>query len=199
MATPRAGVTHDIVVHVNNSQSVGLVVRPVSYRVGATPHFAPQFTIGNVSAVDKSWLRSFRFGFKRGSGLRKSDDPNIVEQFHAGSMIVLDKDGHAMPGVLPVQSSSLDNAPMGLSSSRVVAMFTMSRATRMLVQDIGLFTHTTAAAGPVWVASHTNQDGVNATLRPLSAVMYSGVAFIAFDNSNIGAYGLTGGGQGARM
>lgn len=200
MATPLAGVTHDIVAHINNSQSVGLVVRPVSYRVGAVPHFAPQFTIGNVSAVDKSWLRSFRMEFKRGSGLRKSDNPNAVDRFYAGSMIVLDRDGQAMPGILPVQSSSLNNAPMELTSRRSVVMFTMSQATRMLVENIGLFTHTVGnSQGLAWVVSHTVQDGVDATLRPTAAVMHSGVAFIAFSNSNIGAYGLTGGGQGSRM
>jgi len=194
MATPRAGVTHDIVVHVNDSQLVGLVVRPMSYRVSTVPKFAPQFTVGNVTAADKSWLRSFKFTFERGEGVQLVNDPSQTKQYAWGAMVTVSPEGAIMPSIVPVQTSSHNATPVLTSQGIKRFMFTMSGAPRLLEEASGLFAFT----GYKWVASHTNQFGIDLTKPANSAVMHSGVAMMAFDQSGIIAYGKTGGNKAAR-
>ena len=57
----KAGVTHDLVVHVNDSVTLGLAVSPGTYRVTPAPTFLPRFAVGDPKGIDrgrwKSWIQ----------------------------------------------------------------------------------------------------------------------------------------------
>lgn len=59
MATPRTGETHDLVFHVNDSVSVGAIVRPGTYRVAIAPQFLPRLSVGDPRGIDDARWRSY--------------------------------------------------------------------------------------------------------------------------------------------
>src|SRR3990167_5399357 len=66
---PQAGVTHDIVIHLNNSQALGLIVKPGTFRVDNKPSFIPRFAVGDQRGLDFNTWRSFvQESFSGGAG-----------------------------------------------------------------------------------------------------------------------------------
>ena len=62
MTTPQAGITHDVVIHVNTATFCGLVIKDFTYRANIAPSFVPRFAIGDVKGIDRarwrSWMQS---------------------------------------------------------------------------------------------------------------------------------------------
>ena len=59
MTKPTVGVTHDVVLFVNNSQACGLSLKPFTYHVQFAPTFIPRFSIGDAKGIDRSRWRSW--------------------------------------------------------------------------------------------------------------------------------------------
>lgn len=65
----KAGETHDIVIHLNNSISLGLISKPQTYRVDNAPTFIPRFAVGDPRGADFNKWRSFvQDDFSGGAG-----------------------------------------------------------------------------------------------------------------------------------
>ena len=69
MPTPQAGITHDLVIHWNNSKLLGLIAKPGTFRVGNAPTFIPRLAVGDPRGLDYSNWRSFvQESFDGGAG-----------------------------------------------------------------------------------------------------------------------------------
>lgn len=74
MTQPRVGVTHDVVIHVNNSVSVGLIVSPGSYRIVNPPSMVPRIAQGDPRGLDfHKWRAFVQNDFSGGAGQYRYD------------------------------------------------------------------------------------------------------------------------------
>lgn len=74
---PQVGVTHDVVIYVNDSIMCGLIVKPYSYNVTHLPTFIPRMSIGDQTGVDTTRWRSFvQQSFYMGAGQYIWSSPN---------------------------------------------------------------------------------------------------------------------------
>lgn len=100
MTQPKAGVTHDVVIHVNNSLAVGMVFAPQTLRVSPAPTMVPRIAMGDPRGLDFGLWRSFvQNDFSGGAGQYRSDKDVSDNRFAESHMIDL--------GLRPVQAQEL--------------------------------------------------------------------------------------------
>ena len=69
--TLQAGVTHDIVIWINNTIQCGLTVKNYTYNRSYLPTFIPRMSVGDQTGLDTNRWRSFYMGtFDKGAGQR---------------------------------------------------------------------------------------------------------------------------------
>lgn len=69
MTTPTVGVTHDLVIFVNDSIACGLSLKPFTYHIQFAPTFIPRFSIGDARGIDRArWRAWMQSRFDGGAG-----------------------------------------------------------------------------------------------------------------------------------
>lgn len=138
MTTPQVGVTHDIVLFVNNSIRCGLVVRPFSYRAGFAPQFIPRYSIGDMRGVDRSrwrsWIQS-RFDGGAGQAYWGSSAPTARFSESLGITIGLSLTRRPYDQRASMENvevwEDLDDSVMGDVSPAIVPVATTAHSTYM--------------------------------------------------------------------
>lgn len=173
------GKTHDIVVMVNDTQELGLVVKPHTYRLGRAPEFIPRMGGGEPGAQDFDHWRAFtQRDFHLGEGPDSFDRIQGLQTVARGYGVIAWPSGLG-PALLPRSSSMEGLNAIALSCDDEVHIVEMSDAPRALYKQM-LLTHT----NELWVWTHTNLRG-----NVRSVVMHSNVMFTARDNTSYQAYG----------
>lgn len=104
MTTPTVAVTHDVVIYdgATNLDPVGLICRPLSYRVGEAPTLVARMSVGDPKGTDyeawTSWVQDdFRGGFQQ---IRASMPAN--SRYFEGLWMLPDRnEGYMGVGVFP--------------------------------------------------------------------------------------------------
>jgi hypothetical protein len=141
-----AGLTHDVVIHVNNSIKCGLIVKPFTYRMRNAPTFFPRFSVGDARGIDKSRWRSWlQSRFDGGAGQLYWGSSSPTTKYSVSSQVDFGypvwKKG-ATPG-LPVSGENVN-------------VFTQEDLDYSQLADVGtsiMPVATTVAAQDVWALS----------------------------------------------
>ena len=172
--TLEVGKTHDIVVLLNDTQELGLTVKPHSYRLGRAPEFTPRLGSGAPSAGDFDWWRAFvQRQFDLGEGEAEFGQLEGLRTFARGYGVVQWPSGLG-PALLPAATSMEGIEPLHLSCNQRIHIVEMSAAPRLIygakTGPGALLTHTDG----LWAATHTWN-----AVRPSAAVMHSSVLNVA--------------------
>jgi hypothetical protein len=181
--TLEVGKTHDVIVLVNDTQELGLTVKPHTYRLGRAPEFIPRIGGGEPGAQDFDHWRAFtQRDFHLGEGPSSFDRIQGLETIARGYGVVAWPSGLG-PALLPRATSMEGLVAMELSSDDEVRIVEMSNAPRALYKRL-LLTHTGAVGNELWVRSHTQLAS-----DVKSVVMHSNVMFTAYADTGYQAYG----------
>lgn len=82
------GVTHDVVMYINDTQSIGLILRPSTYRVNMAPTFVPRFGVGDVRGADRTrWCAWLQSRFDGGSGVMHWSSSGPTNRFAESHLV----------------------------------------------------------------------------------------------------------------
>jgi len=124
MSEIKAGVTHDVILHVNDSVACGLMVMPGTYRVRNAPTFLPRFSTGDVRGMDsgrwKSWVQD---DFSGGAGQPYHNKQTPTNRY-AESMMM---DPAIMAGLKGIRPASMPTTTTA-ESRHIQQLFTNDHA-----------------------------------------------------------------------
>jgi len=110
MTVPTVGVTHDCVIYdgTGNLPPVGLIVRPMTYRVGEAPNFIPRMAAGDPKGTDEdmwtTWVQTDWRGGVRPNFRVLGNEDCMWASMMCG--IIADRStGKLKPIIAPVQAS----------------------------------------------------------------------------------------------
>jgi len=110
VGTPTVGVSHDVVIYdgTGNLPPVGLIVRPMTYRVGEAPNFIPRMAAGDPRGTDTdqwtTWVQTdWRGGVRRNYRVMGNEECMWAAMMRG--MIADRTSGKLKPVVAPVQVS----------------------------------------------------------------------------------------------
>lgn len=170
---PSVGDKHHVVIHVNNSIALGLITKPLTYRVRQSPTFLPSLNPNSARGTGRSgWKTWSQFRFDGGQGQVFFRGAQANNRFAESNMIDIGLPMSAIGGVAgvpdpstvqAVPGDSLDNNPIG-----DIQVALMPRGTTAETPLHTLFTN----AFPVFVVSLSNRPHM---FHHRSAFIYTNV------------------------
>jgi hypothetical protein len=172
MTLPQSGITHDVVIHVNNSLRCGLMTLPNTFHVRNAPTFLPKFAVGEPAGIDRGrWKSWIQYRFDGGAGQIFYSGTKANNRYAESNLVDLGMPVNVAGGLagktaargLTMEPAS---APEGLFAGAI-----MPRASTSQTPTAVLFTKTF----PVFVFEHSNRPRI---IHYKSEVDYTGAEAI---------------------
>lgn len=108
--------TEHVKIWLNNSQFIGLVVKPYTYRVNFSPTFFPRFSVGDMRGVDQARWRSWvQARFDEGEGQLLWSSALATNRYSQGHLVEVGRPlartlgNEYIPGSIPVNTGGALN------------------------------------------------------------------------------------------